>query len=144
MNVCECVSVWHLLWPLVTEFMYPPCLCRRGESEKIVRCLFDMGRICAPSVVFLDEVDALVTSRDHGDHEASRRLKTELFTQMDGIASTAVRMTALDPCSLLFVAIAPSGRVISIAKSKQHRIAAEKCLHMILCCYSRMGRIAQW
>ena len=61
----------------------------RGESEKIVRCLFEAARLLAPSVVFLDEVDALVGSRgSEGEHEASRRLKTEIFSQMDGIAST--------------------------------------------------------
>lgn len=63
----------------------------RGESEKIVRCLFEAARHCAPSVVFLDEVDALVSSRGvDGEHEASRRLKTEFFSQMDGIASNDV------------------------------------------------------
>jgi len=61
----------------------------RGESEKIVRCLFEAARLMAPSVVFLDEVDAIVGSRGgEGEHEASRRLKTEIFSQMDGIAST--------------------------------------------------------
>lgn len=60
----------------------------RGESEKIVRCLFEAARLLAPSVVFLDEIDALVGSRgETGEHEASRRLKTEIFSQMDGIAS---------------------------------------------------------
>jgi Cdc6-like AAA superfamily ATPase len=63
----------------------------RGESEKIVRCLFEAARHCAPSVVFLDEVDALVSSRGvDGEHEASRRLKTEFFSQMDGIESNDV------------------------------------------------------
>jgi len=61
----------------------------RGESEKIVRCLFEAARLLAPSVVFLDEVDALVGVRGEGEHEASRRLKTEIFSQMDGIASTS-------------------------------------------------------
>jgi katanin p60 ATPase-containing subunit A1 len=61
----------------------------RGESEKIVRCLFEAARLMAPAVVFMDEVDALVGSRsEQGEHEASRRLKTELFSQMDGISSS--------------------------------------------------------
>ena len=60
----------------------------RGESEKIVRCLFEAARLCAPSIVFLDEIDALVSSRGDNEHEASRRLKTEIFSQMDGLAST--------------------------------------------------------
>ena len=52
------------------------------------RCLFEAARALAPSIVFLDEVDALVSSRGaDGEHEASRRLKTEFFCQMDGIAS---------------------------------------------------------
>jgi katanin p60 ATPase-containing subunit A1 len=62
----------------------------RGESEKIVRCLFEAARLCTPAIVFLDEVDALVSARGgDGEHEASRRLKTEFFSQMDGIASTS-------------------------------------------------------
>jgi hypothetical protein len=62
----------------------------RGESEKIVRCLFEAARICSPSVVFLDEVDALVSARGaDGEHEASRRLKTEFFAQMDGVTSVS-------------------------------------------------------
>ena len=62
----------------------------RGESEKIIRCLFEAARLLAPTVVFLDEVDALVGSRGgQGEHEASRRLKTEIFSQMDGIASSS-------------------------------------------------------
>ena len=65
----------------------------RGESEKIVRCLFDAARICAPSVVFLDEVDALVSVRGaDGEHEASRRLKTEFFAQMDGITMVSLEI----------------------------------------------------
>jgi hypothetical protein len=58
-----------------------------GESERLVKTLFAVASHREPSVVFLDEVDSLLTARSSEENEASRRLKTEFLVQLDGAAT---------------------------------------------------------
>nr|XP_023027711.1 katanin p60 ATPase-containing subunit A-like 2 [Leptinotarsa decemlineata] len=67
----------------------------RGESEKLIKVLFELAKKFAPTVIFVDEIDALGSSMDSGQHEASRRLKSELLVQLDGILSTESKIFLL-------------------------------------------------
>ncbi|KAG6955932.1 hypothetical protein JG688_00011671 [Phytophthora aleatoria] len=60
----------------------------RGESERMVRILFDMARYYSPSIIFMDEIDAIAGVRGGAqEHESSRRVKTELLVQINGVSS---------------------------------------------------------
>lgn len=53
-----------------------------GEGEKMVRAMFAVARCHQPAVVFIDEIDSLLSQRSDGEHEASRRIKTEFLIQL--------------------------------------------------------------
>ncbi|XWS40596.1 hypothetical protein CRYUN_Cryun17cG0009300 [Craigia yunnanensis] len=59
-----------------------------GEGEKLVRALFGVASCCQPAVIFVDEIDSLLSQRkSEGEHESSRRLKTPFLIEMEGFDS---------------------------------------------------------
>uniref|UniRef100_A0A1Y1NA29 AAA+ ATPase domain-containing protein n=1 Tax=Photinus pyralis TaxID=7054 RepID=A0A1Y1NA29_PHOPY len=58
----------------------------RGDSEKMLKVLFDVAKLHAPSTIFVDELDALTATCDF-QHDASRRFRSELLVQLDGVLS---------------------------------------------------------
>ncbi|MHA1682753.1 MAG: AAA family ATPase [Promethearchaeota archaeon] len=61
-----------------------------GESEKLIKTLFELARRSSPSLIFIDEVDSLTTTRGGSGSErgGERRLKTQLMQEMQGMKST--------------------------------------------------------
>ena len=59
-----------------------------GESEKLIRALFDTAREQKPAIIFIDEIDSLLSERTENDSEGARRIKTEFLIQMDGVGKS--------------------------------------------------------
>ena len=60
-----------------------------GESEKGIREVFRKGRMAAPAIIFIDEVDSLIPRRGGGysDSGVTERVISQLLTEMDGLES---------------------------------------------------------
>lgn len=73
-----------------------------GERDKTkpVKSLFELARRHKPSVIFVDEVDALCGSRDGDESEAARRTRAEFLAQMQGAGSNDDRILVLGATSI--------------------------------------------
>lgn len=58
-----------------------------GESERLIKGLFDLARKNKPAVIFLDEIDSVMGARSDSENDATRRLKTEFLIQMQGVGN---------------------------------------------------------
>ena len=59
-----------------------------GDSNKLVNAVFSLARKLQPSIVFIDEIDAVLGQRRSGEHEASGMVKAEFMTHWDGLTSS--------------------------------------------------------
>uniref|UniRef100_A0A131XTU3 vesicle-fusing ATPase n=1 Tax=Ixodes ricinus TaxID=34613 RepID=A0A131XTU3_IXORI len=74
-----------------------------GESEKLVRNLFDMARNQKPSIIFIDEIDSLCSSRSDNENDATRRIKTEFLVQMQGVGNDTEGILVLGATNIPWV-----------------------------------------
>lgn len=81
----EKVYFFHYPFGLMDLMHFPKSLLKMIE---MVKALFVIAEAHQPSVVFIDEVDSLLTARSETEHESSRRLKTEFLVQLDGTRTT--------------------------------------------------------
>jgi transitional endoplasmic reticulum ATPase len=66
----------------------PECMSKfYGESEKKIRDIFEEAEKNAPSIIFIDELDAIAPKREDAQGEVERRVVSQLLTMMDGLQS---------------------------------------------------------
>ena len=57
--------------------------------------LFKVAAEMQPAIIFIDEIDSILSERSAGEHDASRRLKTEFLVQFDGVAGGSERIVVI-------------------------------------------------
>ena len=60
----------------------------QGESERLVASLFELARKDDKAVIFIDEIDSLLSARSSEENESSKRIKTEFMVQMQGVGTS--------------------------------------------------------
>ena len=60
-----------------------------GQSEELLRKLFDKAADSDKAIIFFDEIDSVAAQRDDASHESSTRVVAQLLTLMDGFSSKA-------------------------------------------------------
>jgi transitional endoplasmic reticulum ATPase len=107
--------------------------CYLGEAERILRGCFDAARAAAPSILFIDEMDAIVGKRDaggaqDGGNDVKDRVLSTILTELDGITSCrgVVVIGATNRVDLLDDALLRPGRFDEIVQVGLPG-AAERC-----------------
>lgn len=60
-----------------------------GDTEKLIKAPFNLGRMLYPSIIFIDEADALLCRRSENDHRWGRSQLSQLLLQTDGFEKSS-------------------------------------------------------
>lgn len=81
-----------------------------GDSESLLRRIFETAETSDRAIVFFDEIDSLAEKRDEDTHEASKRLVAQLLTLMDRAAGNVIVVAATNRVDDIDVALRRPGR----------------------------------
>jgi len=66
-----------------------------GESQKLVKAVFTLARKIEPTIIFIDEIDSFLRSRQSNDHEVTAMMKAEFMSLWDGLTTDADSRTVV-------------------------------------------------
>ena len=66
-----------------------------GENEKFIKTLFDLAHEMQPSIVFIDEIESILSNKKEEENDEMKRLKTEFIKQLDRIVKSRENLRIL-------------------------------------------------
>jgi vacuolar protein-sorting-associated protein 4 len=74
-----------------------------GESEKLIKTMFKMARESKPAIIFIDEIDSLLSARTDDENEATKRVKTQFLVEMQGVGNDDTGILVLGATNIPWV-----------------------------------------
>ena len=103
-----------------------------GESEKMIRDVFEDAKSRRPAVIFFDEIDALCPSREeHSAGEFEKRLVSALLNEIDSMPSRVVILAATNRRHALDPSLRRPGRIDREVEIPVHHVTVEDILRVL-------------